>query len=333
MRAAPDRAPCRAGSDKGKNSRLAHRVARLKFDRPKLARAVASVKTTTQLEPTTASARASTRAGRAPAGERSFGGPRTGRRTQRTRCRRRRSSPRPRASGRDRARPRSRARSPAASGRRAAASLADLDGQLPKQASQPLLAGRLRVDEARRQGIGLGAVPGAFTRPSSATSRDIVAWVVRKPRSRSADASSCCVRIGRGHDDVADRPMAELLHHLHRPRVARRSARSSRRSAEPDDEDDGREEDAVRDEHVGRAGPQEPEQVEIAITPKRNELDQARRRAARPRRRRLRPGRPGAPRTPAAAAVTGVAMRKLKRAASSRRGRRTARPRSRCPTG
>ena len=52
-------------------------------------------------------------------------------------------------------------------------------------------------------------------RPSSATSRLIVAWVARKPRSRRAAASSCWVRIGALLEEVPDRPLAELLHHLH----------------------------------------------------------------------------------------------------------------------
>src|SRR6478736_2789582 len=50
-----------------------------------------------------------------------------------------------------------------------------------------------------RGGSAYAAVPSRVTliRPSSATSREMVAWVVRKPRSRRAAASSCWVRIGR----------------------------------------------------------------------------------------------------------------------------------------
>ena len=60
----------------------------------------------------------------------------------------------------------------------------------PRRMSRP----RSGAAAARRPRCPRGST---LIRPSSATSRLIVAWVVRKPRSRSAAASSCWVRIGR----------------------------------------------------------------------------------------------------------------------------------------
>ena len=63
-------------------------------------------------------------------------------------------------------------------------------------------------------------------------------------------------------DQVADRPLAELLHDLHRgPPLA---------PGEPDDEDDRRDDDAVDHEDVERARPQVAEHEAIASSPDTN---------------------------------------------------------------
>ena len=113
-------------------------------------------------------------------------------------CRRRRSSPRPPASAPGRAPRRWRAPSPAASAGRAAGRPR---GSRPAGRPGACAGGPRRTSRPRRGAAAARRrrVPSRVTliRPSSATSRLIVAWVVRKPRSRRAAASSCWVRIGR----------------------------------------------------------------------------------------------------------------------------------------
>ena len=109
------------------------------------------------------------------------------------------------------------------------AGLVDLERQVGQELAETVLARCLGLDEARRQ-AHTRCVPSrvTLTRPSSATSRLIVAWVVRKPRSRSAAASSCWVRIGRWSTRSRICSLAELLHHLHGRRVSARARRSAR---------------------------------------------------------------------------------------------------------
>ena len=96
----------------------------------------------------------------------------------------------------------------------------------------------LRRTSRPRSGAAAGRTPRSprgltLMSPSSATSRLIVACVVRKPRSRSAAASACWVRIGALVDEVADRSLAELLHHLHGSAPQRRSQKTSTTAASP----------------------------------------------------------------------------------------------------
>ena len=129
-----------------------------------------------------------------------------------------------------------------------------------KSLRSSLLAAGLRLDEARRQRRRPGRPPGStLISPSSATSRLIVAWVVRKPRSRRAAASSCWVRIGRCST---------------RSRIARwRScfitsmARSARSGDEEHDEDEGGHDQALNDEDEVGVGSEKRSRTVIAIRP------------------------------------------------------------------
>src|SRR6476646_3631897 len=99
-----------------------------------------------------------------------------------------------------------------------------------------------------RGGSAYAAVPSRVTliRPSSATSREIVAWVVLKPRSRRAAASSCWVRIGRWstRSRIA-RWRSCFMTSIGRPRLS-----------QPRNDDDGSQDEAIDDEDGQGAGPE-----------------------------------------------------------------------------
>ena len=226
---------------------------------------------------------------RAPGAERPPASAPAGPGRRRTRCRRRRSSPRPRASGRDRAPPRSRGPSRAASSRRAAGR-----PRGPRPAARASSArSRSSPDvsastQPGRQRVGLGPVRGRLDEPELG---DVAAR--SSPGSSGSRARGAPRRAPAGSgsgavDEVADRPLAELLHHLHRASVP--PAVIAQR--EPDDEDDGREHDPVGDEDVRRVRPQVAHQERDRERRRRGTTRPARRRAGRPR-----PATPTCPRT------------------------------------
>src|SRR5438034_1805599 len=91
-------------------------------------------------------------------------------------------------------------------------------------------------------------------RPRSATSRLTVAWVARKPRSRSAAASSCWVRIARcsTRSRIARWRRCFITSTVVLLKVpATRAATGLAAQSQPGDDDDGRQQDAIDDEHVG----------------------------------------------------------------------------------
>ena len=128
------------------------------------------------------------------------------------------------------------------------ARLVDLERQVGQQLAQAVLAGGLGLDEARRQRVGRGPLARDLDQPELG---DVAA-----DRGLGRAESTLAQRGGQlllGADrplvdQVADRPLAELLHDLH--------VRAAALARQPDDEDDRREHEPVPDEDVERARPQ-----------------------------------------------------------------------------
>ena len=169
------------------------------------------------------------------AGAASRAGAPPGPKRRRRRCRRRRSSPRPRASGPGPGPRRSGGRTRAGSDHEQQAGLADLGREVVEEAPQPVLAGDLRLHEAGRQRVDLGAVAGCLDRARAPRRRgEIVAWVVRKPRRGAprrapAGSGSGAGRRGRGSPagEAASSPPSA------RPLLAVPRARARRRRSPP----------------------------------------------------------------------------------------------------
>ncbi len=100
---------------------------------------------------------------------------------------------------------------------------ADLDRQVAEEAAQAVLAGRVGVGEARRQGVD--ADPIAVDLDQLQLGDVAADRRLRRPEAAVAERGG---ELLLGPDrpllhEVADRPLAELLHHLHRraaPRYA-----------------------------------------------------------------------------------------------------------------
>ena len=100
--------------------------------------------------------------------------------------------------------------------------LVDLDREVGQELAEAVLARRLGLDEARRKGVGGGPLAGDLDQPELGD----VAGDRRlgRPEAPLAEARGELL-LGPDRplvDEVADRPLAELLHHLHRRRAARR---------------------------------------------------------------------------------------------------------------
>src|SRR4051794_1746129 len=110
------------------------------------------------------------------------------------------------------------------------AGLSDLDREVRKELAEAVVAGRLGLDQARRQRVGLDPLAAGLHEPQL---RDIAADR-RLGRPESSFPERGCQLLLRPDralvDEVADCPLAGLLHDLHRlgPTGGRRRARPPR---------------------------------------------------------------------------------------------------------
>ena len=114
-------------------------------------------------------------------------------------------------------------------------------GRSAQQLAEAVLAGRLGLDEARRQRVGLDPLAAGLHEPELG---DVAAdRRLGRPEAALAERrGQLLLRPDRALvDEVADRPLAELLHDLHG---------AAGLPLEEDDEDDRREHDPVGDEDV-----------------------------------------------------------------------------------